>query len=812
MQYGAMPETKIILCALAAFFAVSSPIWADTYHNDYITGDSLWTADGNNHIVDIVTIATGGSLTIEDGCVVEFETGGSIEVDGALYAPGTSGDGVLFTNRGIRDDYDVALHFESGSSGILTYCTFNGASGVYGYAIHADESFPTVENCTIENNGHGIYAERVDYPVLSVPNTFQDNNLSATYFMDCQGPSISNQTMTGHTGDYYGAYYGAIYMVRSGEFEIGTGNSITGNTWGLSMDGGSYPSASSAGNIPTAGNINADGIRAAGSGFVSGVVWRDVGADYIVTTSGLTPVGTLEIEEGVTVKFEDGTRLAVSDLQASGTSGAGIRLTRRDAADTWLGVRVGSTSRLEYCTIEYAERGIDGHYEFPSLGYCTIRNNSCGAYAYRAVEPSLSDSNYFEDNAEMALHFRECTRPAVSGQKITGSTGPYGAIYMEDTGEFTIGPNDSIVRNTWGLTIGVNSYPSESSYGNIPAAGNTNDDGMQVLAAAYPDSVVWNNVGEDYIVTFDHDDYGLVVHGPLVVKDGVKVLCDDSVSFDIYGTLDAVGTSGQGILFSRRDSGEHWAGLRFNDAYGQGGGSLRYCTIEYVSSGLLAAGIHGSGVFPVVEHCTIRNNDVGINPDGIVGLDLSVPNTFEDNEITGARFYFCSGTTVANQTFTGHTGYYPVFFYQPGAMCFEGGGEFTVGTGNVITGNAWAVTMDGGAYPSDACWGNIPTSGNFNNDGIQVAGGGGVSSPSIWRKLDVDYVITQGAYVRDSLTIEDGVVVKCDHGGLIMNSGSALRALGTSDAGITFTRRNSGTYMGGYSLARDPTAICNTAQ
>ena len=70
----------------------------------------------------------------------------------------------------------------------------------------------------------------------------------------------------------------------------------------------SYPDAASSGNIPLAGNTNDDGIQVLGGTLNSSAVWREVAADFILTSSATVATsGELTIESDVNVRFDHGT-------------------------------------------------------------------------------------------------------------------------------------------------------------------------------------------------------------------------------------------------------------------------------------------------------------------------------------------------------------------------------------------------------------------------------------------------------------------------------------------------------------------------
>ncbi len=348
-------------------------------------------------------------MTIEADDTIKFDNGRNLQIRGVLDAQGTAASGILFTRRSASDEWS-GIKFHSASSGTLQYCTVEYATYSSAYGVHAYSPLSlSLSHCTLQysdygfyldgdndvipltltdntirdNTTCGIYISNTASPALSTANTIQNSN-TGVWFRDCSNPSISNQTITGNTGDY-----GAIYMESTGEFTIGSGNTITGNFWGLTMNIGSYPSTASSGNIPTSGNTNNDGIQVYGGSTSKGVIWRNVQADYIITRSPtISSGGTLTIEADDTVRFDDGEYLPVyGTLNAQGTAASGILFTRRSASDEWSGIRFrsGSSGTLQYCTVEYATYssayGVHAYSPLSlSLSHCTLDSNHYGFY------------------------------------------------------------------------------------------------------------------------------------------------------------------------------------------------------------------------------------------------------------------------------------------------------------------------------------------------------------------------------------------------------------------------------------------------
>ncbi|MCF8405215.1 MAG: hypothetical protein K9H58_14820, partial [Bacteroidales bacterium] len=65
----------------------------------------------------------------------------------------------------------------------------------------------------------------------------------------------------------------------------------------------------------------------------------------------------------------------------------------------------------------------------------------------------------------------------------------------------------------------------------------------------------------------------------LTIEDGCEVRFNTANNLNIYGTLNAIGTSGNGILFTQNGTSQ-WGGLQFKAA---SSGTLEYCTVEYAT-------------------------------------------------------------------------------------------------------------------------------------------------------------------------------------------------------------------------------------
>jgi len=808
------------------------------------TNDSVfWNDVSADYIITYApTINASGVLIISDNVNVKFETGKYMQIHGELIVSGTASNGILFS-RNDPDDQWYGLYFQSGSDGLLQYCTIEYATYYTSYAVNASESFPTLEHCTIRNNDYGIYVNGAVSPTLSVPNTIQDNNFEGLHFTDCTDPSISNQTITGHSDPQ-----GAIYMDNTGEFHIGEGNTINGNTWGLTINIGSFPNVSSNGNIPTTGNTNDDGIQVYGGFTTESVTWYDVGADYIITQNPTVSAGgTLTIEDNVNVLFDNGKYLQnYGIVNANGTAGNGILFSRRDAEDAWYGLfyMTGSDGTLQYCTVEHATYsnayGIHAENSFPVIEHCTIQGNDYGIYATGATSPTLSVANTIQNNNNEGLHFTDCTNPDISNQTITGHSDPQGAIYMLGTGEFHIGEGNSITGNSWGLTIDIGSYPDLSSNGNIPAAGNTNDDGIQVYGGSTTESVTWFDVGEDFIIT---QNPTINSGGSLTVVENVVVRFENGRYFNIYGTMNVNGTAGNEVLFTRRHIDDEWYSLYFMS---DSNGDLNYATLEYATYSSTSYAVNANDPASLsLDNCLLQNNDYGffgdnanvsltnnyfqnntdthgegihfrntINPVigtgnvcsgnkiGIHLRDCSSPNfnvtTVDDNTDCGVYFEECSTLGFINDLTLYNNGTY-------GAFRFKDSGDFTINASTTIGGigneNNYPLSIDCGSFPTAAS--SIPTTGNTNN-AIRVTSGSSDKTGTWFNFSGLDHHINGTPEVNGELTIAAANTLKFYNSVSLYVNGT-LNVSGSSGNRVLMTRFDESHAWSGLSFLYDST-------
>ena len=462
---------------------------------------------------------------------------------------------------------------------------------------------------------------------------------------------------------------------------------------------------------------------------------------------------------------------------------------------------------------------------------------------------SLTTAMNVTGSTTAGIHLEDCDAPTIDNQVLSGNTGTYGALCLDDCGEFVLGAGNTIggvgLENSWPLSIGTGSFPSAVSV--IPTTDNTNND-IQVKGGSSIRVGTWRKFADlNYIVT---GNTTILSSGGLTLEPGVELYLDEDRRVDIFGSITALGDLGQEILITKR--GEfNWNYLRF---LAGGQGTFDYCIIENAYDGIRAAGsgsislsnttlrnnsyaINSDGTSVLsVSNCQLQDNSVGLYASGgtidlastivsgnttygyygegvvpnlvdtnvefsgnatgyrldfIAGLDLSAPMLVSGSSATGIHLFSCDEPTLNNLILAGNSG-------DQGAIFLEDCGEFTLGPGNIIGGpgqeNSWPVTINTGSFPHPV--GMIPATGNINNN-IQVVGGANTRTATWPNFAGVDYVITDDITIPDGidLTLAEGVTLQFgNHRGMEIHG--MLSAIGAPGREILFTQNADSNWSG----------------
>jgi len=425
-----------------------------------LTGTWPKISEVNYIITGDLTIPAGNELTLGPGVELHFDNNQGMGIYGTLTAIGIPDQEILFTQNG--DSTWNHLDFFDEGHGSFSYCTIEYAdngihaagSGVIAafhvllqnnaYGIFSDAtSSLTVSNCELLNNSHGIFAtggtldlgsttftgntafgfhgqnvaanlvdgnvvftdcatgyrvDGVDGLDLSTTMNVTGSNNVGIHLVDCEGPTIDNQVLTGNFGPG-----GALFLDDCGEFTLGAGNAIGGpaleNGWPLTIGAGSYASAASM--IPTVGNTNND-IQVAGGASDRIGIWRNFpDLDYVVTgNTSILDGGSLTLESDLTVRFDPDVGLDISGaLEAAGALGQEILFTQNNLAG-WNHLRFLSEGggSFQHCIIENADTGVHATGSGAlTFSHATLRNNATGIHSVDKSEIAVGDC-MFQDN------------------------------------------------------------------------------------------------------------------------------------------------------------------------------------------------------------------------------------------------------------------------------------------------------------------------------------------------------------------------------------------------------------------------------
>jgi hypothetical protein len=135
------------------------------------------------HVTGDVTVPDGIILTINSGVTIQFDSGQSLIIIGALHANGTSGSGnqITFTAAGTSWGH-IYFNNSTGNSN-LHYCVVEkgnatGLSPQYGGGVLANTNNLTISNCDFRNNSAGWGGGILLYPysTTTISNSLFRNN------------------------------------------------------------------------------------------------------------------------------------------------------------------------------------------------------------------------------------------------------------------------------------------------------------------------------------------------------------------------------------------------------------------------------------------------------------------------------------------------------------------------------------------------------------------------------------------------------------------------------------------------------------
>ncbi len=336
-----------------------------------------------------------------------------------------------------------------------------------------------------------------------------------------------------------------------------------------------------------------------------------------------------------------------------------------------------------------------------------------------------------------------------------------------------------------------------------PASAETSVSGGDV-------SGTWAAAGSPYRI---EGDITVPAGATLTIEPGVEVIFQSWYKLTVNGTLQAVGTESEPILFTATNT---WLGIRFIDA--PDGSQLTHVIVEKGHATGAEPEDSGGGIYiqnsnPTISNSTIRDNLAKVAGGGIYLVDSNaslVDNTIINNTVAGAEsaagggiFMLNSNPEVTGNVIRGNS-LSPTGVFNPSSGA--GGGIFArssdpVLSYNLISDNSIAAgnARGGGLhlYSSDLALINNTISGNTAGDG------GGLflynSAPIIvntllWNDTTEEiFVSTYGVVKTISVAYSD---LQGGQGAIVTNDNATVNWLaGNIDADPLFVDAANGDYQ-----------------
>ncbi|MGC1377259.1 MAG: right-handed parallel beta-helix repeat-containing protein, partial [Anaerolineales bacterium] len=215
--------------------AFAKPLTAQTDECGTII-DTHWTITGSPYVITCNASLTSGSLTIDPGVIIKFDSGARLDVYANLSAQGAESNPIIFTSNNLtpaRGDWG-GFYFHSGSNGsILSYAVVE-----YGMGISADNTSVLISHSTIRSNSSsGVYLDNSQSTVSYNTITSNTATSGAGVYVNYGVATIDSNTISWNSSSTRGGGISAYGWMGEATVTV-TNNVIEHNSLGDYAGGG----------------------------------------------------------------------------------------------------------------------------------------------------------------------------------------------------------------------------------------------------------------------------------------------------------------------------------------------------------------------------------------------------------------------------------------------------------------------------------------------------------------------------------------------------------------------------------------------
>ncbi|GAB1365130.1 hypothetical protein MASR1M36_00010 [Candidatus Cloacimonadaceae bacterium] len=524
-----------------------------------ISTDTTFLMSNNPHqIRGQVRVLEGALLTIEPGVNLMFENGSSLEIQGQIYAVGSSALPIWFHSID-NDQYYTRVYLNGAEGSSFSHCAFSRSND--GTALMRIVNSGTINllHCDFSTSiyGHGIYINN-----STVNINYVDINSIAQNGIQIEG----NGTVNINDVDVNGCNKG-ICVVQNSYPTLSMENVVLHSC-------ASYPIEASIINYSVMGYVNAYNcpnrfLAIWDTNLYSSYTLPNTNVPYYLKSSlswGSGAVFTLE--PGVSLHFGQHGKIFFgggASLVANGTEALPI---------SFLAVGDNHWKGLSF------EANTSG-----SFAHCVFNDNGYPEYGY--PEPAISGNGF------TCLSFSDCTirGGTTYGLHLSGSNPgnltlnnveiencPWTGLYIS---------NNSLILDYDNLSISNCGRPLEMPANLVdfldqqPIFSNNTSDRVFLINNGYMyRNTAFRNWGYPYVCE-NLDLYANWIN--LSFQPGVVIQLGYSNAINCEGTLSAVGTESQPITFTRLpESPNNWRGFILNS--GVSNAHFNHCVLEHCGS------------------------------------------------------------------------------------------------------------------------------------------------------------------------------------------------------------------------------------